>query len=94
MITIDTRDSNLERILKAMSNYESNNVVLGTNSLGLACYWSTPKTILDANEFLGLDKTQTCYGLLYVGVPQAGLPLKSERGDIALKSEWIRSVRK
>lgn len=66
------------------------NMYLTCTALGLGCYWSSPKTILDAKEFLGLDNSQKCYGLLYIGVPQEGLNLKAERQDIGQKTEWIR----
>jgi len=66
------------------------NMYLTCTALGLGCYWSSPKTILNASEFLGLVNSQKCYGLLYIGVPQAGLNLKAKRQDIGLKTEWIR----
>ena len=66
------------------------NMYLTCTALDLGCYWSSPKTILDASEFLGLNTNQKCHGLLYVGVPQDGLSLKGERGDVNLKTEWRR----
>lgn len=34
------------------------------NSVG---YWSTPGTVKDLDEFLGLEENQKCYGLFYLG---------------------------
>lgn len=66
------------------------NMYLTCTALGIGAYWSSPKTIIDAREFLGLQDSEKCYGLFYVGVPQPGLSLKAERGDVGLKTEWIR----
>lgn len=68
------------------------NMYLTCTAMELGCYWSSPKTILEAGEFLGLTESQKCHGLLYIGVPQEGLTLKGERGDVALKTDWIRDA--
>lgn len=65
------------------------NMYLSCTALNLGCYWSSPKTIISANNFLGLDESQRCYGLFYIGVPQDGLDIKATRGDLSLKTEWI-----
>lgn len=66
------------------------NMYLTSTALGIGCYWSSPKTILNAEEFLGLKNDEKCYGLLYVGVPQEDILFKANRGDVGLKTEWIR----
>lgn len=65
------------------------NMYLSCTARGIGCYWSSPKTILEADEFLNLSEGERCYGLLYMGKPVEGLELKSERGIIDEKTEWI-----
>lgn len=65
------------------------NIYLSCTARGIACYWSSPKTILDADEFLKLGEGERCYGLMYIGVPVEGLDLTSKRGNIDEKTEWI-----
>lgn len=65
------------------------NMYLSCTARGIGCYWSSPKTVLDADEFLNLSKGERCYGLMYMGIPVEGLDLKSERGDIEEKTVWI-----
>ncbi len=66
------------------------NMYLTCTAMGLGCYWSTPKTIIEAKEFLDLPENQKCFGLFYIGVPQAGLVIEGERRDIGLKTKWRR----
>lgn len=66
------------------------NMYLTCTALGLGSYWSSPKTIINAEEFLELKDSQKCYGLFYIGVPQEGLNIKAERQDVHLKTQWIR----
>ena len=42
------------------------NMWLHCSAIGLGAYWSTPKAMLEANEFLSLDAGQRCLGLFYV----------------------------
>lgn len=63
------------------------NMWLTCTSLGIGSYWSSPKSILNASEFLGLSENEECLGLFYMGytdVPE----LPSKRGDINDKVEW------
>lgn len=66
------------------------NMWLSCSALGLGCYWSTPAAALNGAEFLGLQNSEKCYGMMYIGVPQPGLQLTSERGDIEEKVVWER----
>jgi len=66
------------------------NMYLSCTVRGIGCYWSSPKTILDAADFLNLLEGQRCYGLMYLGVPIDGLELNAKRGDVKDKTVWIR----
>jgi len=63
------------------------NMWLTCTSLGIGSYWSSPKSIISASEFLGLSDHEECLGLFYMGYTDiAELPAK--RGDINDKVEW------
>ncbi len=47
------------------------NIQLTCSAYGIGCYWSTPKSILQADKFLGLTGDQKCLGLLYMGYHNA-----------------------
>ncbi len=64
------------------------NMWLTCAAMELGCYWSTPGSALSANDFLGLSKGERCLGWFYIGVPKAGVILKSQRTDIASKTIW------
>ena len=66
------------------------NIWLSCTALGLGCYWSTPKAILEAEGFLGVGEGEKCLGLFYIGVPRAGLDPVSERRPAAEKIRWKR----
>jgi len=65
------------------------NMWLSSHALGLACYWSSPATIVDNKDFLNLKEGQRCLGLLYMGVPKAGLNLEVKREEMSEKVEWM-----
>lgn len=66
------------------------NMWLSVTAAELGCYWSTPKSALEATSFLNLKEDEKCYGWFYIGIPQQGLNQKSERGDVSEKVNWIR----
>ena len=60
------------------------NMQLTCHAYGIGCYWSSPKAMNNANEFLGLQEGQKCLGLLYMGYHEAP-ELPGNRGSIAEK---------
>ena len=63
------------------------NMWLTCTALGLGCYWSTPKAALEANNFLGLQPSERCLGLFYLGwheMPE----IPGMRGAVADKVIW------
>lgn len=64
------------------------NMWLLCTSLEIGSYWSSPKSIIQARDFLGLQEGESCYGLFFMGYHQAP-ELKAERGPIEDKVEWI-----
>lgn len=63
------------------------NMWLSCTAYGIGCYWSSPKSILEADEFLSLEAGQRCLGLFYMGYHD--LPdLPGKRGDIQDKVVW------
>lgn len=64
------------------------NMWLSCSAYGIGCYWSSPKSILEANEFLNLAKGERCLGLLYMGYHE--LPhILGKRQPIKDKIEWL-----
>jgi nitroreductase len=64
------------------------NLWLSVTAKGLGGYWSSPGSILKADEFLGLKEGEKCYGLFYLGVPKPDIQLSGQRGDIKEKVTW------
>ena len=64
------------------------NMYLTCAAHGIGCYWSTPKSALHADEFLGLEEGERCLGLFYMGYHD--LPeIAGKRTPIADKTKWI-----
>lgn len=63
------------------------NMYLSCTAHGIGCYWSSPKSMRDANEFLGLKTGESCLGLLYMGYYEP-FDAERKRGSIADKVEW------
>lgn len=64
------------------------NMYLTCAAYGLGSYWSSPKIILEANEFLSLEEGERCLGLFYMGYHD--LPeLPGKRTPIEEKITWI-----
>jgi len=64
------------------------NMWLSCTSLGLGCYWSSTKAIINADKFLRLNLNERCLGLFYIGFPKDGLKLHSKRQSINEKVIW------
>ncbi len=64
------------------------NMQLTCHAYGIGCYWSTPKGILAADEFLKLPEGQRCLGLLYMGYHDAP-KLSGTRGDVRQKIRFF-----
>ena len=65
------------------------NMWLSCTAYGIGCYWSSPRSILEADEFLGLKEGERCLGLLYMGYHE--MPdIPGKRQPIEEKVEWIR----
>jgi nitroreductase len=65
------------------------NMWLTCAEMGLGCYWSTPPTILEADEWLQLTPGQRCLGLFYLGWPRTDVVLPGKRTPVADKVTWI-----
>jgi nitroreductase len=64
------------------------NMWLSCTAYGIGSYWSSPRAILEADEFLELQAGQRCLGLFYMGYHD--LPeLPGKRADIWEKVSWI-----
>ena len=63
------------------------NMQLTCSAYGIGCYWSTPKGILEADEFLQLLRGQKCLGLLYMGYHNAP-EITATRGDVSEKIRY------
>jgi len=64
------------------------NMWLTCTTLGIGAYWSSPKSIIEAKEFLGLDENEKSLGLFYMGYIDE-LDIKSKRTPIEEKIEWM-----
>jgi nitroreductase len=63
------------------------NMWLSCTALNIGCYWSSPKSIINGNEFLGLSEHEKCLGLFYMGYTKE-LEFKGIRTPIEDKIEW------
>ena len=82
----DARIPEWEEIAALASAVQNMQLTCAANNIG--CYWSSPRSILEADEFLQLQAGEKCYGLLYMGyhdMPE----LPGKRKPIADKVEWL-----
>jgi nitroreductase len=64
------------------------NMWLSCTAHNIGCYWSSPKSILQGNDFLQLAEGERCLGLFYMG--NHDLPeLPGKRTDIHEKTVWL-----
>jgi len=64
------------------------NMWLTCTSMDIGAYWSSPKSIIEAREFLNLSENEKCLGLFYMGYT-SDVKLKSTRHDVKEKIEWM-----
>jgi len=84
--SIDVQIPEWEEIASVAASVQ--NLWLSCLAYGVGGYWSSPKYISEANDFLNLDENQRCLGFFYLGVPNAENKIESERGDINEKVKW------
>lgn len=63
------------------------NMYLTCAAHDIGCYWSSPRSILEANEFLHLGEGERCLGLFYMGHHDLP-PLVGIRQPIEDKTVW------
>ncbi|NET34253.1 MAG: nitroreductase [Cyanothece sp. SIO1E1] len=64
------------------------NMYLTCAAHNIGCYWSSPRSILEARDFLQLGEGERCLGLFYMGnhdLPQ----LQGKRRPISDKTIWL-----
>ena len=61
---------------------------LATTALGLGAYWSTPKSIYAAQDFLNLNEGEKCLGFFYLG-DYDGPALPGNREPLEPKVTWL-----
>ncbi|MCB0563315.1 MAG: nitroreductase [Phaeodactylibacter sp.] len=64
------------------------NMWLSCTAYGIGCYWSSPRSILEANEFLDLKEGERCLGLFYMGYHDMPA-IAGKREPIENKVTWI-----
>ena len=64
------------------------NMWLSCSAMGLGGYWSTPKAILKARDFLGLRANEKCLGMMYIGVPKNPANSPGKRKAYEEKITW------
>lgn len=63
------------------------NMWLTAQAYGIGAYWSTPKSILEASEFLQLAEGETCIGLFFMGY-HASPAKEAKRTPMSPKVRW------
>jgi nitroreductase len=64
------------------------NMWLSCHARGIGSYWSTPGSILHADEFFGLDERTQCLGMMYLGYYDH-TDYQAERQPIQEKVRWM-----
>jgi nitroreductase len=65
------------------------NMWLTCSAMSVGCYWATPKSALEANEFLTLEADEKCYGWFYIGYSDLPTPAPKNRRPISEKTTWL-----
>ncbi len=65
------------------------NLWLSASANGLGGYWSSPSSMINADEFLNLKEGERCLGIFYLGVPIEQLPTTSTRTPLEEKIRWF-----
>lgn len=63
------------------------NMYLTCTAYEIGCYWSSPKSMINAREFLKLDSGQRCLGLLYMGYHNQE-SFNTRRNPVEEKIRW------
>lgn len=64
------------------------NMWLSCTTYGIGSYWSSPRSIIEAREFLHLSEGECCLGLFYMGYHK--LPdIPGRRSPITEKVTWV-----
>ncbi len=63
------------------------NMWLTCTAYGIGSYWSSPRSIIEAEEWLGLQPGERCLGLFYMGYHDLS-EMPATRGPIEDKIEW------
>ena len=64
------------------------NMWLSCTAYNIGCYWSSPRSILEADEFLDPKEGERCLGLFYMGYHTMPV-IPGKRQPIEEKVEWI-----
>lgn len=64
------------------------NMWLSCTAYGIGAYWSTPRAILEARDFLGLQENERCLGLFYMGYTDAP-EVEGKRNPVGEKVRWM-----
>ena len=64
------------------------NMWLSCTAYNIGCYWSSPRSIIEAKDFLELGEGEQCFGLFYMGYHKMPL-IEIQRGDRNDKVSWI-----
>lgn len=64
------------------------NIWLSVAIHGIGMYWSSPKSMTHASEFLGLQEGERCLGILYMGYHEGEKPM-GKRSPISEKVVWM-----
>ncbi len=65
------------------------NMWLTCTAYGIGSYWSSPKSILQADAFLELKEGERCLGLFYMGYADVPPEMKGFREPITEKITWL-----
>ena len=65
------------------------NIWLTCSAHQIGCYWSSPRSIIEAREFLELGNGERCLGLLYMGYHELPDDLPAKRTPIEDKVVWL-----
>ena len=64
------------------------NMWLSCTAHNIGCYWSSPRSIIEADQFLKLQPGERCLGLFYMGYHNME-EVEGKRGTIEDKVEWL-----
>ena len=65
------------------------NIWIAACSMGLGCYWSTPKEIIGRPAIFQLEEREKCLGLFYLGIPKAKIEVPKVRTPMSEKIRFM-----